>query len=131
MCVHMINFARSCGRLGQITIVRRKSLGFRFCSGSTPGTSKRKGKTKVNDGINAIIGSVTGILGSLCGVGGGIVIIPALKQFSKLNLHAIIGTSLVAVTGSSFCASIAYVESGTADVGVALLMGVSAVLAAK
>jgi len=94
-------------------------------------SSPKDKHTKGNDAIKGVIGISAGILGSLCGVGGGIVIIPALKQFTKLNMHTIIGTSLVSVTGGSFFASIAYIETGTADIGIATLLGLSAALATK
>jgi len=77
------------------------------------------------------VGLVSGFLGALCGVGGGVVIIPALKHFTSLSIHSITATSLTAVTLASSCASIAYIGQGTADLGIAALLGCSAILSSK
>ncbi|MDR3428951.1 sulfite exporter TauE/SafE family protein [Silvimonas sp.] len=47
------------------------------------------------------IGMVTGLLTGLLGVGGGFVIVPALRRFTSLSMHAIVATSLfvIALTG--------------------------------
>jgi hypothetical protein len=43
------------------------------------------------------IGAVTGFLAGLLGVGGGFVIVPALRAFSGLSMHSAIATSLMAI----------------------------------
>lgn len=47
------------------------------------------------------IGAVTGFLAGLLGVGGGFVIVPALRQFSQLSMHSVVATSLLAVALTS------------------------------
>lgn len=81
--------------------------------------------------VGSFIGVVSGFLGSLCGVGGSLVIIPALKQFSSLSIHRVTGTSLAAVSGASLFASAAYIEQGFADIGLASLLGFSAMFSSK
>jgi len=44
--------------------------------------------------ILLLIGIIAGILGGMVGVGGGIVIVPALVYFLKFNQHTAQGTSL-------------------------------------
>lgn len=48
------------------------------------------------------IGATTGFLTGLLGVGGGFVIVPALRRFTPLSMHGIVATSLlvVALVGS-------------------------------
>ncbi len=44
-----------------------------------------------------VIGAVTGFLAGLLGVGGGFVIVPALRAVSGLSIHSAVATSLMAV----------------------------------
>ncbi len=50
----------------------------------------------------ASIGAITGFMTGLLGVGGGFVIVPALRRFTDLTMHGIIATSLmvIALVGS-------------------------------
>ena len=47
------------------------------------------------------IGAVTGFLAGLLGVGGGFVIVPALRAASGLSMHSIVATSLMAIAMTS------------------------------
>lgn len=58
------------------------------------------------------IGAVTGFLSGLLGVGGGFVIVPALRAATPLSIHSAVATSLMAIALTS-----------AAAVGSALLMG--------
>jgi len=77
------------------------------------------------------VGLVSGFLGALCGVGGGVIQIPALRHFTTLSIQSITATSLTAVTIASTCASIAYIEQGVADIGIAAILGSSAILSSR
>lgn len=46
----------------------------------------------------ALTGAVTGLLSGLFGVGGGFVIVPALRAYSDLSIQSAIATSLMAIT---------------------------------
>lgn len=59
------------------------------------------------------------------------MIIPALKHFTSLSIHSITATSLTAVTLASTCAAVAYIEQGLADLGIAAMLGSSAILSSK
>lgn len=48
-------------------------------------------------GVMAAIGAAAGFLSGLLGVGGGFVIVPALRAVSDLDMHAAIATSLMAI----------------------------------
>ncbi|HGM9946712.1 TPA: sulfite exporter TauE/SafE family protein [Providencia rettgeri] len=47
--------------------------------------------------ILGCIGVVTGLLTGLLGVGGGFIIVPALRKFTNLNMKSIIATSLMVI----------------------------------
>ena len=48
-----------------------------------------------------LIGAVTGFLSGLLGVGGGFVIVPALRATSPLSMHSAVATSLMAIALTS------------------------------
>lgn len=53
-------------------------------------------------GLLGSIGALTGLLTGLLGVGGGFVIVPALRRFTNLSMHGVVATSLltIALVGS-------------------------------
>ena len=61
------------------------------------------------------VGTVSGAIGALCGVGGGLVMIPAFKAFSKLTMQQITATSMFALTLSSSSGAATYLQEGAAN----------------
>lgn len=57
--------------------------------------------TRSAAGIVGLVGAVTGFLSGLLGVGGGFVIVPALRVLSELSMHSAIATSLMAIALTS------------------------------
>ena len=53
----------------------------------------------------AAIGAVAGLFSGMLGVGGGFLIVPALKRFSDLSMHSIVATSLMLIALISLSAS--------------------------
>ncbi|XOT96566.1 sulfite exporter TauE/SafE family protein, partial [Alcaligenes pakistanensis] len=53
----------------------------------------------------ASIGAVAGLFSGMLGVGGGFLIVPALKRFSDLSMHSIVATSLMLIALISLSAS--------------------------
>ncbi len=68
--------------------------------------------TRMSALVIAVIGAATGFLSGLLGVGGGFVIVPALRMATELSMHSAVATSLMAIALTSL---------GT--VGAALLQG--------
>jgi uncharacterized membrane protein YfcA len=66
------------------------------------------------------IGLLAGGFGALLGVGGGLIIVPALSLLAGLPLRGAIGTSLICICGSSAAASAVYLRRGRVDLPVAL-----------
>ncbi len=71
------------------------------------------------------VGLVAGIAGGLFGVGGGIVIVPALVLWFGLDQHRAHATSLAAIAAIAAAALVPFVAEGAVDVaaGTALLAG--------
>jgi uncharacterized membrane protein YfcA len=75
------------------------------------------------------IGGAAGILAGMVGVGGGIVIVPALLYFFKMDQHTAQGTSLaVLLPPTGLFAFIQYYKAGHVDVGIALVMIIGVLL---
>lgn len=75
------------------------------------------------------IGLAAGILGGIVGVGGGIVIIPALIYFAGFDQHTAQGTTLAAmVPPIGILAAIAYYREGFVEVPVAAFIATGFVL---
>lgn len=70
--------------------------------------------------IGVPVGVAAGTMGALCGVGGGLVIMPVLKQFTSLTIHQITATSLCSISIASTVAAGSYMSQGIADVGYCL-----------
>lgn len=58
------------------------------------------------------VGATTGFLAGLLGVGGGFIIVPMLRRFTELSMHATVGTSLLIVALVSAGASANVVAHG-------------------
>jgi uncharacterized membrane protein YfcA len=77
------------------------------------------------------IGSVlAGLLGSLTGLGGGVVLVPLLTIFFKVDLHYAIGASLVSVIATSSGAAAAYVREGFSNIRIGMFLEIATTLGA-
>ena len=75
------------------------------------------------------IGVAAGILAGMVGVGGGIIIVPALVYFFKMDQHTAQGTSLaVLLPPTGLLAFLRYYKAGHVDVGIALAIIVGVLL---
>ena len=70
--------------------------------------------TALSIGVIGCIGAVTGLLSGLLGVGGGFVIVPALRAVTPLSIHSAIATSLMAIALTSGAAAVAATQSVSA-----------------
>jgi uncharacterized membrane protein YfcA len=65
---------------------------------------------------------VAGILGALLGLGGGIIVIPALTLLFKIDIRYAIGASIVSVIATSSGAAAAYVRERMTNLRVAMVL---------
>jgi uncharacterized membrane protein YfcA len=63
-----------------------------------------------------------GLLGSLLGLGGGIIVVPALTLVLKIDIRYAIGASIVSVIATSSGAAAAYVKEHMTNLRVAMLL---------
>jgi uncharacterized protein len=76
------------------------------------------------------IAALAGFLGSLTGLGGGVVIIPALTLLFKVDIHYAIGASLVSVIATSSGAAAAYVREGYTNIRIGMFLEIATTLGA-
>jgi len=77
------------------------------------------------------IGSVmAGLLGSLTGLGGGVVLVPLLTLFFKVDIRYAIGASLVSVIATSSGAAAAYVKEGFSNIRIGMFLEIATTLGA-
>ena len=71
-----------------------------------------------------------GLLGALTGLGGGVVIVPALVLLFHVDLRYAIGASLISVIATSSGAAVAYVREGFSNVRIGLVLEVATTVGA-
>jgi uncharacterized membrane protein YfcA len=76
----------------------------------------------------AVSGLATGLLSGLLGVGGGFVIVPALRHTTDLPMHSIVATSLLVVALVSTFAVVSSAVTGHLDLSIAWPFAVGALL---
>src|SRR6202049_1356890 len=63
-----------------------------------------------------------GVLGSLLGLGGGIIVVPALTLLLKIDIRYAIGASIVSVIATSSGAAAAYVRERMTNLRAAMFL---------
>jgi uncharacterized membrane protein YfcA len=81
-------------------------------------------------GLLFLTSGFAGLLGALTGLGGGVVIVPALVLLFKVDLRYAIGASLVSVIATSSGAAAAYVRDGLSNIRIGMLLEVATTLGA-
>lgn len=72
------------------------------------------------------IGIVSGVIAALCGVGGGVVMVPAFVFFLKLSQKTAVATSLAIIIPTALMATTQNARSGFVDWKVACVTALSA-----
>lgn len=73
---------------------------------------------------------VAGLLGALTGLGGGVVLVPLLTIFFKVDMRYAIGASLVSVIATSSGAAAAYVKEGFSNIRIGMFLEIATTLGA-
>ena len=73
---------------------------------------------------------VAGLVGALTGLGGGVVLIPLLSLFFKVDIRYAIGASLVSVIATSSGAAAAYVKEGFSNIRIGMFLEIATTLGA-
>ena len=81
-------------------------------------------------GLVFVLSALAGLLGALTGLGGGVVITPALVLLFGVDLRYAIGASLVSVIATSSGAASAYVREGFSNIRIGMFLEVATTLGA-
>src|SRR5271155_4192807 len=73
---------------------------------------------------------LAGLLGAMTGLGGGVVIVPALVLLFKVDIRYAIGASLVSVIATSSGAAVAYVREGLSNIRIGMFLEIATTLGA-
>lgn len=84
-------------------------------------------QNRVSFGTAMIIGILAGLLGGMFGVGGGLIIVPALAGLAKMDRRRASGTSLAATLPIAAAALVTYVANSNVDWAVALCLATGAI----
>lgn len=68
---------------------------------------------------------IAGLVGSLTGLGGGVVLVPLLTLFFKVDIRYAIGASLVSVIATSSGAAAAYVKEGFSNIRIGMFLEIA------
>jgi len=83
--------------------------------------------------FTALVGFVSllaGLLGSLTGLGGGVVLVPLLTIFFKVDIRYAIGASLVSVIATSSGSAAAYVKEGFSNIRIGMFLEIATTIGA-
>jgi len=72
--------------------------------------------------IVALTSIAAGFLGSMMGIGGGVIIVPALAGLLGVDIRLAVGASLVAVTATSSAAATAFIRDNLTNVRLAIFL---------
>lgn len=78
--------------------------------------------------LEVVLGLAAGIFGGIMGIGGGMIMIPALVLLGGVEQHLAQGVSLAVVTVTSLVGAVAHYRQGNVRLGVAILVAPSAIL---
>jgi uncharacterized membrane protein YfcA len=81
-------------------------------------------------GVVFAISALAGFLGALTGLGGGVVVVPALTVLLGVDIHFAMGASLISVIATSSGAAAAYVKEGYSNVRIGMFLEIATTLGA-
>jgi uncharacterized protein len=77
-----------------------------------------------------LISAAAGFLGALTGLGGGVIITPAMVLLLGIDLHYAIGATLVSVIATSSGAAAAYVREGFSNIRIGMFLEIATTVGA-
>jgi uncharacterized membrane protein YfcA len=84
--------------------------------------------------LTALVGLVSvaaGFLGALTGLGGGVVITPAMVLLLGIDLHYAMGAALISVIATSSGAAAAYVREGFSNIRIGMFLEIATTVGAR
>ncbi len=114
------------GIFGVILVV----AGLRMTLGEVPGVGGAP-EAWVAVALAAVIGFVAGMAAGLAGIGGGVIMVPAMVFLLGMSQHAAEGTSLLAILLAALAATRVNIRNGRIDLRHAAVIGAGGVILAQ
>lgn len=76
------------------------------------------------------IGFVSGIFNGLCGSGGGIILVPSLTYFTKVEKHNAHATAIAVILPLTVISSFIYLKSGIIDINTTITVTIGTIIGA-
>ena len=80
--------------------------------------------------VYLVLGAVAGVLSGVMGVGGGVILVPAMVLLFGFTQHAAEGTSLLVIIPTAVVGSLRHAQHGYTDWRLALILGVGGIVGA-
>ena len=77
-----------------------------------------------------LVSVIAGVLGSILGLGGGIIIIPALTLMFQVDIKYAIGASIIAVIATSSGAAVAYIKDKVTNIRIGMFLEIATTVGA-
>lgn len=77
-----------------------------------------------------VVSALTGFLGALTGLGGGVLLVPVLTLFFKVDIHYAMGATVVSVIATSSGAAAAYVKEGYTNIRIGMFLEIATTIGA-
>ena len=77
-----------------------------------------------------LVSVIAGVLGSILGLGGGIIIIPALTLMFQVDIKHAIGASIIAVIATSSGAAVAYIKDKVTNIRIGMFLEIATTVGA-
>ncbi len=77
-----------------------------------------------------LVSAAAGFLGSLLGLGGGVIVVPAMTLLLHINIHFAIGASIVSVIATSSGAAAAYVKERITNIRIGMFLEIATTIGA-
>jgi uncharacterized membrane protein YfcA len=75
-----------------------------------------------------LVGLLAGFASGLFGIGGGLVLVPAMVYFLKVKQHTAQGTALMVILPTTICGTFYYYQAGFLDLGYLVWTAAGAML---
>ncbi len=100
----------------------------RWCRAGTPRITVRSADAPVPVWVIAVVGLLAGLMGGTLGLGGGVILVPAMVSLMGVENRAAVATSLVGVAAAGLWGAAGYAAGGHVNIGVAVCMVAGALL---
>lgn len=106
------------------------AVGLWMVLGPRTGEENGTGRAQPRFAVATLAGAVVGVVTGFLGVGGGLLVVPALVAFTGLDVRTAVGTSLLVIAINSVAGLLGHLDAGRLDFALVGMLTVTAVAGA-